>query len=122
MLCKNTPDLRQARGPYILKIDMAARKPPTTTAFDNDDTPTLVGPSIGHSANREMLAIIGNYSLEAKAHGDKLQGLYESLRMFERPVAGAWGERLLEEQTRHHNADAGNLRQLEQVVGRLAVG
>jgi len=122
MLCKNTPDLRQALGPYSLQIDMAARKPPTTTTFGDDDTPTLVGPPIGHSANREMLAIIGNYTLEAKAHGDKLQGLFENLRMFERPVASAWGERLLEEQARHHNANAGNLQQLEQVVGRLAVG
>lgn len=81
-----------------------------------DDTPTLTDPPIGHPANREMLATIGNYVLEAQAHGTKLQSLYEELRGAIRPVSVLWGERLLTEEQRHHAVNETNLRDLEHVV------
>lgn len=89
-------------------------------ASNEEDESTPPPPSrLGHSANRSLLGIVGNYLLEMRQHVVFMRGLYDDLREMKTPAGPEYEVSLLKEFERHHDADTRNLEDLrEQVAGR----
>jgi hypothetical protein len=81
---------------------------------DEDRTPTVT--SIGDPRNREMLAILSNYVLEAKEHFRRLEDLYADLRQLPYMAHNIWAVKVLEIFEKHQDASAGNLKDLRDYV------
>lgn len=93
---------------------------PQHVAFD-DTTPTLASASIGHIANRELLAIVSNFVIEARINGDRLESIYQEIRALRQPMPVGIPAKLLGEQRRSHSAAATHIAQLETwTTDRLA--
>ena len=64
---------------------------------------TPVGPPIGNTENRELLAVVGNLLMEAKAHSSRLESIYEMLRAQTTPATPAVAHALVDAHTEHRN-------------------
>lgn len=86
----------------------------TDNGHDDDETPEPA--SFGHPDNRPFLAVLGNFVLEAQEHNRRIDGLYQELRVLDRPAGKLYEEKVLGELERHHHADGEHLAAMTSVV------
>jgi hypothetical protein len=85
-------------------------------ADEEESTPPV--PSIRHAANKALLAVVGDFRLEAQAHTEGLKRLYVILRDLDVPAPAVFGPQLLEEMERHHAQTGQNIAALAALVTR----
>lgn len=85
-------------------------------AGNSHDDETPAESTVGNVGNRSLLLVLGNYVVEAREHGARLEKLYHTLRELPHAAPGHFGEQLLQEQERHHSADEEHLFTLRHLV------
>lgn len=80
------------------------------------ETPTPQPVTVGHAANRELLAVVGNLLIEARCHTVALESLYTALRDATVAAPRSASHNLLDEYRRHEKATALNLVGLTSLV------
>lgn len=82
----------------------------------HDDEVTQPGIVLANVANRELITIISNISMEAKEHSLRLESLYELLKSFAGTVPVQWSSQLITEFERHHEKTGENVVSLKKIV------
>lgn len=85
---------------------------------DEESTPPVPARRIGHPDNRQLLAVVGNFRLEAQEHTRGLQRIYDTLVGLTEPAPVVFGPQLLDEMERHHAKNGANIAALAALVTR----
>jgi hypothetical protein len=84
----------------------------------DDEESTPPASSIRHLGNKALLAVVGNFRLEAQAHTRGLDRLYTTLRDLDAPAPPVFAPQLLDEMERHHAVTGENIAALAALVTR----
>jgi hypothetical protein len=91
---------------------------PNGAAGDEDEESTPPITSIRHAGNKALLAVVGNFRLEAREHTRGLDRIYTTLRDLDGPAPAVTAPQLLDEMERHHAATGENIAALAALVTR----
>jgi hypothetical protein len=84
----------------------------------DEEESTLPVPSIRNLMNKALLAVVGDFRLEAQAHTQGLKRIYTTLRDMTEPAPAVFAPQLLEEMERHHEVTGENIAALAALVTR----
>ncbi len=89
---------------------------PKSKKSGDDETPEPER-IIQNPANREIVTLLGNMTIEARQHTIGLRAIYEMAKEWGGVIPRPWMHKLIEEEDRHIDRAKSNLSALQAVVG-----